>query len=130
MKHSLLVIEDDPIYAESLSFLLEPHFRVETVSDARRGLERLATSGFDALILDLDLPPTVAGGGPEEGLMAATRIRESMGLRLPIAILTREVPEHMKTALAALVDVVLLKSTPIDEVESRLLQLLTERQTG
>lgn len=130
MKHALLVIEDDCVYAESLSLLLEARFRVETEPDAGKGLARLAAGAFDALILDLDLPPAIAGGGPEEGLMTARKIRESMRLTLPIAILTREIPEHMKRGLARFADAILLKSVSIDVVEKRLLELLARGAAG
>ncbi len=78
----IFLVEDDPALAEAVVQLL--HFdghRVETVADGRESLTLLASTGFDLLILDWELPGI---SGPE--ICAHYRSR---GGRSPILMLTR-----------------------------------------
>ena len=57
MAERLLVVEDDARLAEMLhEYLGEAGFRVAVATDGDSALARLATSPFDAIVLDLTLP--------------------------------------------------------------------------
>ncbi len=129
-KHRVLMVEDDLQYAESITLLLGSQFEISATHDAGSGLESIQAGSFDAVILDLDLPPALAGGGSEEGFTLATRVRQIYGDALPIIILTREVPEHLKAALPEVVDAVLLKSSSADAIENSLLDLVRGSDCG
>jgi two-component system OmpR family response regulator len=52
-----LVIDGDPLVARSLALMFEAEtFLVETASDGREGVMRAAKTGFDPIILGVDLP--------------------------------------------------------------------------
>lgn len=76
----ILVIEDDPVICNLLKeFLVPEGFRVETVHDGDRGLERSLSGEYDFIILDVRLP------GPD-GFEILRRTREKSDI--PILILT------------------------------------------
>ena len=53
----ILIVEDEPNIAESLSFILtRADFDVDTVADGAEALDRLRRQSFSALILDIMLP--------------------------------------------------------------------------
>ena len=53
----ILIVEDEPNIAESLSFILtRADFEVDTVADGAEALDRLRRQMFSALILDIMLP--------------------------------------------------------------------------
>lgn len=53
---SVLVVDDERGVRESLRFLLEPHFSVETVSSGEAALALLGERTFDVVVLDLAMP--------------------------------------------------------------------------
>ena len=53
---SVLVVDDERGVRESLRFLLEPHFTVETVSSGEAAIDVLRDRTFDVVILDLAMP--------------------------------------------------------------------------
>ena len=57
MAERILVVEDDARLAEMLQeYLGEAGFRIAAVANGRDALERLASSDYDAIVLDLTLP--------------------------------------------------------------------------
>lgn len=80
-KLSALLIEDDVRVAETVRDGLRAHgFAVHHVADLATGVDRLAASRFDVVILDLTLPDG-------DGLHLASHLRAS-GNEVPILILT------------------------------------------
>jgi CheY-like chemotaxis protein len=108
-RHRVLIVDDDLPFAESLRTLLEPEFDVVLAGDAGEGLFRLERECFCATIFDLDLPPVLSGGGPEEGVSLALQTRSRWGEDLPIVVLSRRVPEHLRAALGKIANAVLEK---------------------
>lgn len=54
---SILLVEDDPLIVEIYTTRLEEAgFKVETLTDGERVLERLKEENFDLLLLDIVLP--------------------------------------------------------------------------
>ncbi len=57
MKHSVLIVDDEPGIRESLTDVLEDEgYRVESVGSGEACLETLQTSKFDVVLLDIWLP--------------------------------------------------------------------------
>lgn len=58
-KARILIVEDEPNIAESLSFILtRAAFEVDAVKDAAEALDRLRRQSYAALVLDIMLPGT------------------------------------------------------------------------
>lgn len=78
----ILIIEDDPIIASTVSELLELEgHKTERVHDGLEGLHLLRSSGFDLAIVDWQLPGLV-------GTELCQRYRASGG-KIPILMLTQ-----------------------------------------
>lgn len=123
-RERVLLVEDNIEYASDLRMLLQHRFEVRCVQDAVAAEEALAEQPFDqpfdAVLVDLDLPAGLAGGGPEEGRELALRTRARHGAGVRIVVLSQEVPEHLRAELEAVADAVLTKSCSIEEVEAAL----------
>ena len=78
-----LVVEDDPDIVELIEHYLRAEgFEVEAIGDGRRALERLRTSSFQVVLLDLQLPGM-------DGLSLCGEIRRDRRTRaLPVIMLT------------------------------------------
>lgn len=77
----LLIVEDDPRIAETLSAgLSEEKFMVEVAEDGERGEYLAAVNHYDAVILDLLLP--------RRGGMEVCRELRAQGINTPILMLT------------------------------------------
>jgi two-component system, cell cycle sensor histidine kinase and response regulator CckA len=71
MQHSILVVDDEPLYCSSIQFLLETnHYRVRVASTGREALSFLQTEYFHAVLLDLNLPDI-------DGIQVAEYIRQN-----------------------------------------------------
>jgi len=86
MKHSILVVEDEPAVARGLRDALSFNgYRVEVAGDGNAGYRMATTSSFDLLVLDLMLP----GLG---GLDLLHRLRQN-GDATPVLILSAKSQE-------------------------------------
>ncbi len=57
MQHSILVVDDEPLYSSSIKYLLEQNgYHVEVAITGRDALSLLQTNFFHAVLLDLNLP--------------------------------------------------------------------------
>jgi two-component system, cell cycle sensor histidine kinase and response regulator CckA len=57
MRHSILVVDDEPHYCSTIKFLLKANnYRVEIAKSGREALSFLQRDLFDAILLDLNLP--------------------------------------------------------------------------
>lgn len=92
----ILHVEDDPFVGRLMREILlkseQPRFAVQTAESLASGLDRLATSPVDVLLLDLSLPDS-------RGLDTVTRVRSQFH-HVPIVVLSGHDDERM--ALAAL----------------------------
>jgi two-component system phosphate regulon response regulator OmpR len=80
MGERILLVEDDPRLAEMLcEYLGQAGMRVSVAPSGASALERLASSGYDALVLDLMLPDM-------DGLEVCRRVRTK--LDTPVLMLT------------------------------------------
>ena len=100
---SLLLVEDDATIAQVVEGLLEAHgHRVKHVAHGLAALSEIATQGFDAALLDLDLPGI-------DGLTLAQLMRQK-GFRSPlVAVTARADAEAEALALQAGFDAFLRK---------------------
>jgi|GEM_PF-2231600 len=81
----VLMIEDYPQYYEGLRFELQPHITLDNAPDAATALQMIARTHYDALLVDLALPPTHS---MKEGLGLVEKVVGDEERTLPIIILT------------------------------------------
>ncbi len=117
------MIEDDPLLGQGIQQGLS--FDGETLDWLRTGqhaLDALASSEFDAMILDLGLPDI-------DGLQVLSELRQR-GHQLPVLILTArdEVSDRVR-GLDSGADDYLIKPFDLDELRARIRALL-RRQSG
>jgi DNA-binding response OmpR family regulator len=117
----VLVVEDEQKIAQFLKKgLSEKGYAVETVGDADTALERVSSSSFDLLVLDLLLP------GSRDGLELCREMR-ARGVRSKILMLTaRDTVENKIEGLDAGADDYLVKPFSFRELLARL-RALTRR---
>lgn len=116
----LIVEDDDEMRADLETALRAEGYAVESAADGRQGLERAATGGFDALVLDRMLPHL-------DGIAIITGLR-AMGIATPALFLTAlsRVDERVE-GLRAGGDDYLVKPFAIPELTARLEVLLRRR---
>ena len=114
----LLVVEDNPVLAASLSKgLREDGFEVDTVGTGAAAIARLAQQDVDAVVLDLGLPDI-------DGLDVLQRARAA-GVHAPVLVLTaRDAVRARVTALDLGADDYLVKPFQYDELLARIRALL------
>jgi signal transduction histidine kinase/ligand-binding sensor domain-containing protein/ActR/RegA family two-component response regulator len=117
----LLLVEDDTIVAAVISGLLERQgHRVSHVGNGLAALAELAQGGFDAVLLDLDLPGV-------DGFQIARLIRqrEPAGQRMPVvAVTARSGSEDEMAARAAGMDGFLRKPLSGEQLAAMLAQVV------
>jgi len=113
IKHSALIIEDDPKLNEIMSITLQSDFKIETCIDGKEGLSRLSEVTPHIVVLDLNLP----GASGREIL---TFIRADERFSKTRVILTTA-DERLAEMMTDEVDIVLLK--PVSPVQLRELAL-------
>lgn len=98
---SILVVEDNPVNQRVNAWLLEKDgHRVTIVGDGRHAVRLVATGGFDAVLMDLDVPGL-------DGIAATQAIRALRGpeAQVPvIAITASALPEDAERCRAAGMD--------------------------
>ncbi|HTY48445.1 MAG TPA: two-component regulator propeller domain-containing protein, partial [Steroidobacteraceae bacterium] len=121
LRGRVLVVEDQLINREVACGMLDQlGFATETAGDGREALIKLAAGGFDAVLMDCEMPQL-------DGLATARawRAREAAGARLPIIALTANAtPEARAACLAAGMDVYLGKPFTRDSLRAVLEQAL------
>ena len=102
-KLSILVVEDDPVYAEFVVTALRAvGHQVEQVSTATEASDRVRTRSPDAVILDLVLPDA-------SGYDIARKIRGELPASSVIILLTADLYPQRDLAEAVGIDMVLSK---------------------
>jgi DNA-binding NarL/FixJ family response regulator len=81
----VLMVEDYSQYYEGLRFELQPHVTLDNAPDTATALKMLAENHYDAVVLDLALPPTHT---TQEGLGLAEKVASDEERNLPVIILT------------------------------------------
>lgn len=118
----LLIVEDDPLLGDGLARGLQAHgFSVDWFTDGPQADSALATSSFDAIVLDLGLPG-------RDGLYWLSRWR-ARGERVPVIVLTaRDGVTHRIDGLDRGADDYLVKPIQVAELAARLRALLRRSQ--
>lgn len=115
----LLIVEDDPTIAGNLFAFFESRgFTVDAAYDGRTALHRLSTESFEAVILDVGLPAI-------DGLAVLHRLRNELGLAVPVLLLTAR--DEIGDKLAGFshgADDYVTKPFVLVEIEARLRALL------
>ena len=110
----LLLVEDDSELARNVVEYLEPEHHVDHVLDGQSGLALCAASSYDAVLLDVMLPRL-------DGLEVCRRLREDLGLRLPVVMLTaKDTLEDKVAGFDAGADDYLVKPFALKELAVRL----------
>ncbi|HIK03140.1 MAG TPA: response regulator [Trichormus sp. M33_DOE_039] len=105
VKH-LLIIEDDPVQAQSIIELIgNSDVQSTAVGTGRAALEILKTQQFDCIVLDLGLPDMT-------GLALIEYIKQEPNLlKLPIIVYTgKELSRHEETQLRRLAETIIIKN--------------------
>ena len=115
----LLIVEDDATIAGNLfEFFDARGFTVDAAYDGRSALQRLAGATFEAVILDIGLPGT-------DGLTVLHRLRNELGLAVPVLLLTaRDEIGDKLAGFAHGADDYVTKPFALVEVEARVRALL------
>jgi two-component system response regulator MprA len=114
----ILVVDDEPAVQSALSrALMLEHYDVAQAADGREALERLASSPYDVVILDIAMPHV-------DGLQVCRRLREG-GDTTPVLMLTArgEVDDRV-AGLDAGADDYLVKPFALRELLARVRALL------
>lgn len=117
----ILLVEDDPMIATGICRgLRNDGFAVDWARDGKAGDAALATTAYDALLLDLGLP-----GRDGIDLLAGWRRR---GIDLPVMVITaRDTVGDRVRGLDTGADDYLVKPFALDELAARLRALLRRR---
>jgi len=120
----ILLVEDDPAIAESLSVSLRAwDFEVTVARTIKAGRQALAAGKFELHILDVRLPDGT-------GFELCREIREA-GLRGPVIMLTAQTDEASAVqGLAAGADDYVRKPFGVNELVARMRRLLLRDVTG
>ncbi len=115
----LLIVEDDATIGANLFEFFEARgFLVDAAYDGRTALHRLGTTSFDAVILDIGLPGT-------DGLTVLNRLRNELGLAVPVLLLTaRDEVDDKLAGFGHGADDYVTKPFALVEVEARVRALL------
>jgi two-component system response regulator MprA len=114
----LLVVDDDEAVRAALARALTvERYDVDLAVDGREALDRLATAGYDAVILDVAMPEL-------DGLEACRRLRAA-GDRTPVLMLTaRDAVDERVEGVDAGADDYVVKPFALRELHARLRALL------
>jgi CheY-like chemotaxis protein len=89
----VLLVEDDPTVAADLELLLPIEFEIVHAADSRRAIDALAAQPApDAVVLDLNLPPSLVQDPDDEGLALLRFIRRELALDIPVIVLSSRPP--------------------------------------
>jgi two-component system response regulator MprA len=118
-----VIDDDDGVRSAVRRALLLDGFEVQTASDGRTGLEQIAASVPDAIVLDLGLPDI-------DGMEVCRRLRAA-GDRTPVLMLTaRDAVEDRVDGLEAGADDYLVKPYDVRELRARLKALIRRHVEG
>lgn len=113
----LLLIEDDPHLGKATAEGLRGSFALDWVRSAEEAHDAMATTAYDLLVLDINLPGA-------SGLTFLTQLRKGKS-QIPVLLLTaRDAIRHKVEGLNAGADDYLVKPFDLDELLARCAALL------
>lgn len=114
---NILYIEDDLVLAETIKSKLLSKYNVDTVSTAKRALDKVENKEYDLIIIDYFLPDS-------DGIKVCKKIRE-YDTKMPILMLTTNTDKQsIIEALNAGADDYLTKPFDFQELEARIRALI------
>jgi two-component system, OmpR family, response regulator QseB len=119
----LLLIEDDPMIAESVQGAMRASgYAIDWARDGREGELSLETGVYDLVLLDLGLPK-------KDGVKLLTEYRSRRGAAPVIILTARDAVNDRILGLDAGADDYLIKPFDLDELAARI-RALARRRTG
>jgi two-component system response regulator MprA len=121
MKKRVLLVDDDPDILAALTMLLEERYAIETASNGSEAVDRLATTRYDAVLLDLMMP-----------IMDGAAFKEELTRRhiaVPI-LLTSAGADLAERAAAIGVADYITKPLDFDKLEDMLATMLAKAEPG
>ncbi len=119
----VLLVEDDDMLGASLKKALERHaYGVDWVQDGELASEALATSPFEAVVLDCNLPK-------RSGLEVLAEMRKRKNMTPVLMLTARDTPQQKVEGLDGGADDYLIKPFDLDELLARL-RALIRRSAG
>lgn len=118
MAHKILVVDDEEIIRESLSFVLKKEgYIVEEAENGKAAYDKIVESSFDVLITDLEMP----------GMKGIQLIEEIQKLSIQTAVMVITAYGSLDTAISALrngASDYILKPIEFDEILFKIKKLL------
>jgi len=119
MKKRVLLVDDDPDILAALTMLLEGRYAIETATNGSEAVDRITSTSFDAVLLDL-MMPIMDGAALTEEL---TRRR----IAVPI-LLTSAGADLAERAAALGIEAYIAKPLDFDKLETMLSDLLARAE--
>jgi DNA-binding response OmpR family regulator len=114
-----LVVEDDPAIRKLVEKLLSRRgIAIDTASDGRHAIEKLASNTYAAVILDLMMPEV-------NGFQVIDHIKRN-GIKVPIAVVSAVSQQALTNLDLDLVKVVISKPFDVDEFTKAIMALVQE----
>ena len=119
---SILYVEDDPASTELVENILAmfPNISLQTATNGRAGLSAVKNTGFDLIMLDMNLPDT-------NGIALLDSMQEYRGEAQFLALSAEAMPHQIDSAISAGFDFYLTKPLQLSELFSYL--RLVNKQT-
>lgn len=118
----ILLVEDDPYYAEVMQTVLGAHVAVQKVASLAEAI--IKANGQDAVFLDLTLPDS-------DGLETFHRVREKFPSK-PVVIVTGNSDKAlaMRALQAGARDYIVKAEGNIEQIENTLTEIIEELERG
>jgi PAS domain S-box-containing protein len=121
----LLVVEDDPLSQKVIRLLLSQlGYRPETVDNGFQAMEKLRSSTYDVIFMDVQMPGL-------DGVETTRQILENPEINRPfvIAITGNALPEDRASLLASGMDAYLPKPVQLSEIRQAILTVIERKES-
>ncbi|HET7437195.1 MAG TPA: response regulator [Thermoanaerobaculia bacterium] len=122
-RHRALIVEDDPAIRRLVEKLLtRQEIDIDTASDGRTAMEKLRSTRYSVLVLDLMVPEV-------NGFEIVEFIKRE-GLKVPVAVVSAVSQQALTQLDLDVVKLVIAKPFDVDEFTKAVVSLCTEPEEG